>query len=178
MIKHMKIGFNVNQRKSLEAVLYIAGKAGGEINIYSLLKAIFEADKIHLNKFARPVTGDAYIKMAYGTVPSTIYDFIKQNPLALGSLNLEKYPFEITGHNLKSSRPFDDKYFSKSDLKALDEGFSVYGKLDFNEVKERNHKERCWIETELNAAIPFEKMIDNEDVLNELQETEPFSIVV
>ncbi len=174
----MKIGFNVNQRKSLEAVLYLANKAGGKINIYNLLKAVFEADKIHLNKYARPVTGDSYIRMPYGTVPSTIYDFIKKDSLALASLNLDEYPFEINGHFLLPKRPSETKYFSKSDIHALDEGFDVYGNLEFGQVEDKNHKEKCWLETEPNAIIPFEKMIENQEVLKELEETEPFSIVV
>lgn len=174
----MKIGFNVNKRKSLEAVLYLASKTDGRINIYNLLKAVFEADKIHLNKYARPVTGDSYVKMPYGTVPSTIYDFIKLNPLALASLDLNEYPFEIKGHYLISNRKSETKYFSKSDMKALDDGFAAYNNLNFDEVEEKNHREKCWLETEPNSIIPFEKMIDNQEILKELEETDTYSIVV
>lgn len=173
-----KIEFKVNEKKALEAMLYIAEKLQSRINIYNLLKMIFEADKYHLNLHARPVTGDVYIKMQYGTVPSVIYDFIKQDPLALSSLNIEEYPFRIDGHFLVSQRSPDLSCFSASDLEALNHGFTSYNSLDFKEVETKNHQEQCWLSSDLNRPIEFEKMIENKEVLDYLQQISPFSIVV
>ncbi len=173
----MKIQFKVNEKKALEALLYLAEKSGGGINVYNALKSLFEADKIHLNRFARPVTGDQYIKMHLGTVPSLVYDYIKGDELALASIEGPR-PFKMENHYINADRPADKAHLSKSDLAALDEGLLKYGKLSFSEVRELNHKERCWIESDLNQPIPFEKMIDNPEVLRDLEETDTFSIVL
>lgn len=51
----------------------------GQVNKYNLMKIIFAADKYHLNKYGRSVTGDYYINMEYGTVPSNIKNIIDGN---------------------------------------------------------------------------------------------------
>lgn len=172
------IDFKINEKKALETLLFLASKKGTRINIYCLLKMIFAADKHHLNTHARPVTGDVYIKMQYGTVPSTIYDFVKQDPLALGSLNLDSYPFKIEGHFLVPTRSADVSCFSESDIEALEIGFKEYDFENFRDVETKNHQEKCWLQSELNKPIDFESMIENQEVLEYLKEMAPFSMAL
>jgi hypothetical protein len=174
-----KIEFKINEKKSLEAVLYLASKSPGKkINIYNLLKMLFEADKYHLNQHARPVTGDCYVKMEYGTVPSSIYNLIKKEPLAFSSLELQEFPFETHGNFIIPSREPDLKVFSESDLEALNRGYEAYFGLEFKEVKDKNHHESSWQETDLNKIIDFEKIIENPEVKAYLEQLGPFSVVV
>lgn len=162
------IQFQLDERKALEAMLYILSKQPA-VNIYNLVKAMFEADKTHLNQHGRPVTGDVYFKMEHGTVPSAIYDMIKGNLFKLADLELEKYPFTIEGHDIKASRAPDMGYLSKSDIAALDEGIKKYLHLPFGKVKEINHQEKCWLDGTMNAPISFESMIENPKILDQLK---------
>lgn len=168
------IKFTINPDKAFNAVLYVIEKAGGRINKYNLLKVIFEADKYHLNKYARPVTGDRYVKMEFGTVPSMIYDLVKVNPItqAIGNIPLKRQQ-----HDIISATPPDLELFSESDIEALDAGFSKYGSLPFGEVKRINHEEKCWKEGTLNKTIPFDEIIENEEVLAYLRDN-PFKIAI
>ena len=102
--KTTKISFEINAEKTLEAILYVAQKLGGKVNRYNLMKIFFEADKYHLNKYARPITGDIYIAMQYGTVPSSVKDFVDGDELVLASIGMDEYPFSKEGHFVKANR--------------------------------------------------------------------------
>jgi Protein of unknown function (DUF4065) len=54
----------------------ITSRAHGRRSLRSICR-IFIADRDHLRRFGRPVTGDAYIAMDNGPVLSRIYDIIK-----------------------------------------------------------------------------------------------------
>lgn len=175
-----KISFEINIKKTLEAILYVAKKLDGKVNQYNLMKVFFEADKYHINKYARPVTGDIYIAMSYGTVPSSIRDLVGSDELALASIGVEECPFLKEGYFIRAKRDPEMDFLSESDVEALDIGILEYGTLTFDQVKERNHDEKAWLKNyheAPNQAIPFEDMIDNEDILEYLRENS-YSIVI
>lgn len=164
------ITFEINTRKALEAIVFVLSKRP-TVNVYNLLKIIYAADKYHLNREARPVIGDVYIKMSYGTVPSVIYDMTKCDSLPLAGTGLDEYPFEkVNGHDLKAKRTADLSYFSESDIEALEYGIGEYMDLPFKEVEQKNHAEKSWLEAEFNRPISYESMIENPDILEYLHE--------
>jgi hypothetical protein len=57
----MSIQFNMNTQKAIESVLWIIHN--GESNMYNIWKILFSAEKYHLNKYGRPITGDKYVAM-------------------------------------------------------------------------------------------------------------------
>lgn len=174
----MKIEFKVNYQKTLESILYLLSKRD-DVNLYNVMKALYAADKQHLNKYGRPVTGDVYFKKTYGVLPDVAYAFFNNDPMVLSSLDLDKSPIvETSKHHYKPTRKPQLKYLSKSDLAALDFGVDEYFDMDFNAVADKNHKEQSWIKAEYNSPINIADMIENLDVLKELDETSPFAIVV
>ena len=72
------IRFKVSYDKVIETLIWLAKKKPG-IDIYHVAKVLFYADKIHINKYARPVIGDTYIRMPAGPVPSAVRDLITEN---------------------------------------------------------------------------------------------------
>ncbi len=178
----MEIRFNMNHKKSIEVILYIIQKLGGSVNQYNLMKILFEADKYHLNHYARPVTGDTYIAMEYGTVPRAIRDYVDSNHWYLGLIEREQYPFSLdrkTWGVVSQEVPNLD-YLSESDIEAIDCGIEKYGNLPFDMVCQLNHQEKAWVKTRNNnpnKPIPFEEFIDNKDILNVLQETAEFIVI-
>ncbi|NCC05824.1 MAG: DUF4065 domain-containing protein [Proteobacteria bacterium] len=44
-----------------------------------MMKGLYNSDKAHLHKYGRPVTGDIYVKMSYGPVPSLVCDTLRGN---------------------------------------------------------------------------------------------------
>ena len=166
-----KIAFDFNSEKALEAILYVLEKKES-VNQYNILKIMFEADKYHLNHYGRPITGDVYIKMEHGTVPSNIKDILYMTDgESLTSKDLEQY-------HIKGLRFADKDVLSESDIEALDNGCEKYLNLSFTEVRRLNHKEECWLQGKVNQQIPFESIISNSEVLDYLRETEGLQVVV
>src|SRR5947208_11944301 len=95
------IRFNFNETKTIEALVLVADQWPG-ITPFFVAKVLFFADRNHLRDYGRPVTGDLYIAMADGPVPSRAYDVLKDNldffgdPEAIiGALQIDrnkKYP--------------------------------------------------------------------------------------
>ena len=177
-----EIGFVFNGEKSIHVILYIIQQCKGKINQYNLLKVIFEADKYHLNKHGIPVTGDIYRNMSFGTVPVAIYNTIKgkKSPKKdLEEMGMKRLPYKYNKdtHMLTSSVPPDHDHFIETDVEALDHSIRKYGTMNIEELRQENHKERCWLETERRDLVPFELMIENKQVLDALNE-DPYGIVV
>jgi Protein of unknown function (DUF4065) len=60
--------FQFDERKGLEALVYIASKWPG-ITAFFASKVLFFAEKRHMNEYARPIVADTFIAMANGPVP-------------------------------------------------------------------------------------------------------------
>ena len=173
----MGIRFKTNEQKSIEALIWVIQRGGGSINLYNAMKILFEADKYHLNKYTRPVTGDRYIAMEYGTVPNWIYGATK---LAGNSLGFSR------NVNMLENTPgrVPDRYlFSESDEEALEHGFNEYASLDFNQVRDKNHEERAWIRARNREPyseapdILFEDMIDDPALVDDLLEMGQYVVI-
>ena len=177
------IEFVFNCRKTVEAVLHIVDQMGGEINQYNLLKVMFAADKYHINTYGRPVTACKYKKLQFGTVPVPVYEMLNKKKLEnyLKELEMDELPFRLEqgeqGHRVHADRKANIDFLSETDIKALKYGIKEYGRLSFDEAKKKNHEEISWRETKQGGIIPFELMVENEQLLKELQET-PFGIGV
>ena len=172
---HMNIRFNINTQKAVETVLWVIER--GESNVYNIMKILFAADKFHLNKHGRPVTGDRYVAMEFGTVPSWIYDATKLKESKIGFIKkdmlLEAEP----------RRKANMELMSESDIEALEHGFNEYAKLSFKRVLEKNHKERAWILARERSPLSeapdmlFEDMIDEKWLVDDLSEMSQFVVI-
>jgi len=159
----MTIRFTINPQKAVEALIWIIQR--GEGNVYNAMKILFAADKYHLNKYTRPVTGDKYAAMRFGTVPTWIYEATRLTSPGIGFKRNEN---TLT---LEPGRVFYRGLFSISDLEALEHGFNEYSGKSFEAVKRKNHREKAWIlarKRNPDAHAPdilFEDMIQNKQWL-------------
>ena len=125
-----------------------------------------------MNKYGIVVTGDKYIAMEHGTVPSVTKDILYAKSDYWHNDNDKLYTISTT------MEP-DLNVLSTSNLEALDKGIMKYGNLEFAEVEYLNHQEEGFKKTEKNKQIKFEDMIDDDnpekdDIIEELQETSTF----
>ena len=64
-----------------EAILHVIREADSRqlrVSQFDILKALFLADRAHLNQYGRPITFDEYVAMTDGPVPSLAYDLLKE----------------------------------------------------------------------------------------------------
>ena len=177
-----QIRFKVSYDKTIEVLVWLAKMKPG-IDIYHIAKVVFYADKMHINKYARPVIGDTYIKMPYGPVPSGVSDLIKRDPwLSPNQLKNIKDSLIIDdadNYRLKARREPDMAYFSKSDIECLTASSNKYGHLSFDELYELTHSEKCYYETDPNEKIDYALLINennplHNEILDHMQEVSQY----
>ena len=156
--------FQFNERKAIEALTLIAWEWPNVTAFYAS-KIFFFAEKLHLNRYARPIVGDTFTAMTNGPVPSTIYDFIKgrfdqaEDPDAIVAaidIQHDKY------RSLKAKRQPNFDVLSKSDVECLNEAIS-FCKAHKGSLSDLTHHERSWAEAPSNGSMDYEHMFDDSD---------------
>jgi len=142
-------------KKAVEAILYVAADTG---NVYTILKVLYFADKAHLARYGRFITGDVYVAMRHGPVPSGAYDIIKQ---ARGD-GWAAFPepveqaFQVEHNNVRPLRPANTRLLSASDVECLDETVAHYGHLSFSALRAISHKDPAYQASDENDRISVE----------------------
>ena len=166
----MKSSFNKDV--ALQAMLYILSKLG-KIDLHKVSKILYFADRSHLSKYARSITGDDYIKMSYGPVPSNVYDIMKairgesffaNTPEAK---ELERYFKFVNSKDIIALSDVNMDYLSESDVECLDEAITKCKDLSFDELTRLSH-DYAWANTTLNGKISVK------DILCEMGDDEEY----
>ena len=173
------IRFNFNEAKAVEALVLIAQRSPG-ITPFFVAKILFFADRDHLRAYGRPVTGDTYIAMADGPVPSRVYDMIKDN------LDLFGDPDAIVGairidRNQRYSRIYacrdpDLDALSETDITALESSISFCKGKSFAELSNLTHLEPAWYQAPPDGTMDPELLVP-EDMREEVRESAAYAIL-
>jgi len=183
----MQIRFKANPEKIIETITWIAKRLPSN-DRYTILKTLFYADKYHLQRYGRPVTGDTYIKMNYGPVASFAYDIIKRNDnLPLAVLTAADAAFDNVPNSgkyppIEAKRPPDMEWFSGTDIECLEEAAAHCSDKDFDTLKGATHEEAAWLAASMHGEMDFALFIDNntperEALLEYIAETAPCQAV-
>jgi hypothetical protein len=129
--------------RSINAILYIADKLIIS-DFHKIFKILYISDREHLAKWGRLITGDTYIKMPNGPVPSKIYDILKvvRGDSFFSDEMKSRYSslFEVNNNYLiKPLKKPNLDYLSESDLKEIDIALEKYGNLTFKEISTVTH---------------------------------------
>ena len=150
--------FKFDKGKAISSVLYITERLP-KADLHKLSKILYFADQKHLVKYGRPISGDFYIAMDNGPVPSQIYDMLKTvrgDSLYKTNEYNEFFKVEQSYIVLPLCKPDLDE-FSESDLECLDESIAENRDLSFKDLKIKSHGEayNC---AGLNSTISVEKI--------------------
>src|SRR5437879_5045314 len=64
--------------KATEATALFLALRGGQMHYMKLIKLLYMADRIALQRWGIPITTDSYVSMDHGPVVSNIYDLIRR----------------------------------------------------------------------------------------------------
>ncbi|RDD61451.1 Panacea domain-containing protein [Ferruginivarius sediminum] len=142
------IRFPVNPDKCIQGVDLLAQRQPG-ITQYYVCKVFFFADREHLLDWGRPISGDRFVAMEHGPVPSFVYDLLK---------NCDAEPDEVVQklnervlierqHNMlkvysKGKNSFD--LLSGSDVEYLEWSLKKHIHLSFGRLRELSHQDRSY----------------------------------
>lgn len=146
-------------QKAIEAIVYIAHKNS---DLFHIVKVLFFADKYHLEHYGRLITGDSYIAMKDGPVPSGAYDIIKS--VRGGCLiEIDERPelaFEVKDWtSIMPKRETNIDFLSESDIEALDHAIDTYGKMSYKQLWDVVHQESSYQQASHNNDISFESIV-------------------
>jgi uncharacterized phage-associated protein len=151
---------NFDKTKSVNAILYIVEKVTRS-DFHKIFKILYFSDREHLIRYGRTITGDKYIAMTDGPVPSNIYDIFKSirgDGYFKDNGEFSQY-FSVTGWDIiKSQQKADITELSKTDLHLIDECIAKYGDLSWDELREKSH-DYAWRSTTINRPMNFESII-------------------
>lgn len=131
--------------RSINSLLYSLSKLGGKTDMHKLCKILYFADQKHLSEYGRSITGDTYIAMQYGPVPSCVDDILK----ALRGDGFFSDNEEI--ENLRKSLHFENRFMiastakpdleelSVSDIECLDYAIELCRNKSFQELTNFSH---------------------------------------
>ena len=148
-----------DKEKSLNALLYVANRVQRK-DFHKIFKIIYFADRQHLADWGRPITGDTYIAMEAGPVPSRLYDMLKivRGDSYLPDMEgLGKY-FQV--ENWMYVRPLQDADLNKlsvSEQEAMSEAIEKYATLSYDEIKEKSH-DVAWRCTARDFSISWDNI--------------------
>ena len=154
----MQIKFN--EHKTINAVLYIVEKLERK-DFHKIFKILYFSDREHLNVYGRTITGDAYIAMADGPVPSNLYDIFKSvrgDGYYKDDGKFGQFFSVIEWDLIKSNAKPNLKELSKTDLTCIDKSLEKYGNLSYDEIREKSH-DYAWRSTSQNRTIDFENIV-------------------
>jgi uncharacterized phage-associated protein len=183
------IRFRFDEDKLVQSLAFFSKRGVSDLTKLKAAKLLFYADKLHLNRYGRPILGDSYACMEHGPVPSLslneMNDAIDQCPeqrteesslLRVLVVRDGRYPsFELRHESL-----FDPDVFSESDLEILEEVVCIHGKKPAWQLREESHLEHAWKlanqlrPTGSSVSMYYENFFDAEhtDMLNLLLETQ------
>ncbi len=141
--------------------------------MHKLCKILYFADQRHLSKYGRSITGDTYIAMQFGPVPSCVDDILK----ALRGDSFFSSSHEI--EPLKDCIVFENRFIirgitdpdmdelSLSDVECLDYAIDICKDKSFSELTKLSHG-LAWSNTKSDRAISVK------DILREAGDEEAY----
>ncbi len=147
--------------KASHAIVHLAKRLRGRPNLFTVMKALYFADKDHLHRYGRFVLADSYVAMEYGPVPRGAYDIFKSvrgdRIWALVSEAAKRlFRVESKSTIIPLAEP-DLGYFSPSELECLDRAIQDCLAPSCNELRDRSH-DAAYESTPLNCLIPIERI--------------------
>lgn len=159
-----------DREKSMEAVLYISQKIGGRKDMHKIFKTLYFADKAHLSRYGRSITGDSYIAMSYGPVPSRTDDIFKavrgDSYFSNRAEELKGYFHFINKYVIEADKDADLDYLSDTDVECLDYAINKCKGKTFGELTEMSH-DLAWNNTLRDREMSVKDILrengENED---------------
>lgn len=173
MVTHMSNSL-FRKEVALHAIMYILEKMGGSCDIHKICKILYFADQGHLSKYGRSITGDRYIAMAYGPVPSQVDDMFKavRGDSYFSNTDDAKILSTYFGFRnrfiVEQYKTPDMDYLSESDVEVLDASIAFCRDKGFEELTRTSHG-LAWNNTKENRAI------STKDILREIGDDEEYA---
>ena len=163
----MPIQFRFHPEKAVEAAAILMKLHGKPMKYLGLLKMLYIADRIALERIEQPITGDHYVSMDYGPVLSGVYDLIKGKPIDDALPLWSEYISPSDKNFVYLVKDPGNDELCEEEEEILQEVYQTFGHLDPFQVAEWTHDLPEWKDPH-GSAIP----ILVEDILKNVGKSE------
>lgn len=164
-------------KKIANAIIYFIDNNVQSLGSTKLMKLCFYADKYHLEEYGKPIFNHSYTKLPRGPVPTWLYSIVRTSIsgnydydfqeevnvfneyIGIQEVSYNKYPQVI----FTKKQEFNNKFFSKTQLKILDRVIEEFRTITATEISELSHTTNAWKNVEMNEQISYESMVDDEE---------------
>jgi Protein of unknown function (DUF4065) len=167
----MALKFDYDMDKARDAIAYLASWSPSGIDIYTACKLLVFAEKYHLVRYGRTITGDKYFAMKLGPIPNRILRLLQMlidDPESVPDfarvLTVDPLP---TYPHLHAQRVASEN-LSESDIEALDLTLQRFGSKGFKELMVAAHAitayKKAWNNRGNKQSVPmaFEDFFDGD----------------
>ncbi|PUE24616.1 hypothetical protein B9Z39_12855 [Limnohabitans sp. JirII-29] len=137
-----------DERRAAQAAAFLLHKAGGGLPLIKLVKLMYLAERLSLQRYGEPLTGDQLVSMQHGPVLSQTYSCINGATQSLEG-GWETWVADRAGHNVGLRDPsmirspeLDLLSLSDSDLEVLSETWTEFGHWNRWDLVQYTH-EHC-----------------------------------
>lgn len=154
--------FQFNEEKAIAAILHISNNLkvrGKKIGLHKIFKILYFADREHLATWGRPITGDYFVAMKDGPVPSAIYDIFKSirgDNFFVPKDTYIQY-FDISSHWVTPKQEANLDVLSATDIEFINDSIEDNADLSFKELVGKSHG-RAWETAIKNQKISYQRM--------------------
>lgn len=138
-----------DERRTAEAAAFLLYRGGGSLPLIKLVKLLYLAERLSLQRYGEPITGDKLVSMPHGPVLSMTYDHING---ALPSIeggwdtwiaDRADNVVALRDESLIRSPEQDLLRLSDSDLEILGEIWTQFGHWDRWALVRYTHSDAC-----------------------------------
>ena len=145
----------------INAALWVATRLPeDQCRLHKIFKILWFADLYHLKKYGRTVTGDTYIAMNNGPVPSVLYDEMKPDPSEGDAFR--RFDRGNEKGFVVPLKSVNADYLSETDVEALTYSLNLYKDKSFDELTQLSHK-HAWNSARnagMNTSIRIDEILD------------------
>ncbi len=158
----MAIQFRFHPEKAVEAAAILLKLHGKPMKYLGLLKMLYIADRIALERIEQPITGDHYVSMNYGPVLSGVYDLIKGQPVDHALPLWSKFISPRKANHVALLSDPGNEDLCEAEEEIIQQVYQTFGHLDPFQVVEWTHDLPEWQDPH-GSAIPIavEDMLKN-----------------
>ncbi len=162
----MQIKFRFHSEKAVEAAAVLLKLHGKPMNYLGLLKMLYIADRVALERMEQPITGDHYVSMDYGPVLSGVYDLIKGKPAEEALPLWSQFIASRHANQVFLLKDPGAEDLCEEEEEILEQVYRSFGHLDPLEVAKWTHDLPEWSDPQ-GSAVP----ISIEDILKNVGKT-------
>jgi uncharacterized phage-associated protein len=124
-----------DERRAAEAAAFLLFMAGGKLPVIKLMKLLYLAERLSLQRYGEPLTGDKAFSMSHGPVLSMTLELINDSrPSSPGGW--ESWVSDRANHTVELADPSmirsadDLLHLSETDVEVLQETWEKFGHME------------------------------------------------